>query len=342
MESSSGDKRRALTRALKKNPTAFDFFEVVRRIDSIAPESPRTGWGSSIEDESIRFGQEPSLAFPPTSISSFNDSGRVPLLSVNFLGLLGSNGPMPLHFTEYVRDRSHNNLDPTWQRFLDIFHNRAVALFYRAWAVNEQATSYDRPEEDWFCDAVSSLIGETPYSSCSSSDPILDHARCYWASHMIATARNADGLASMLSDFFEMDVNLSEYLPCWMDIPKQYYCICGGSKDNATLGVNIFLGAKQLVASEKFGIMLGPLSREDFERMLPGGRSFKRLVTLVDSYLTKPLLWELRMTLKREEIPQTVLGSYGKLGYTTWIKSLEAKDDDTSFRLNLGDRLKGT
>ena len=47
-----------------------------------------------------------------------------PRLTVNFFGLLGPNGPLPLHLTEYARDRLRNSDDPTMARFLDLFHHR--------------------------------------------------------------------------------------------------------------------------------------------------------------------------------------------------------------------------
>ena len=44
-------------------------------------------------------------------------------------GLLGPNGPLPLHLTEYVRERLRHHADPTFARFLDLFHHR-FALFF--------------------------------------------------------------------------------------------------------------------------------------------------------------------------------------------------------------------
>lgn len=51
-----------------------------------------------------------------------------------FFGLGGPNGPLPLHLTEYMRERQRNHADPTSKRFLDVFHHRLLSLFYRAWA----------------------------------------------------------------------------------------------------------------------------------------------------------------------------------------------------------------
>ena len=42
-----------------------------------------------------------------------------PRLQVRLFGLLGPNGPLPLHLTEYARERLRHAGDPTFSRFLD-------------------------------------------------------------------------------------------------------------------------------------------------------------------------------------------------------------------------------
>lgn len=71
-------------------------------------------------------------------------------MEVRFFGMLGPNGPLPLHLTEYARSRSIHAGDQTLVRFLDIFHHRFMALFYRAWAQAQPTVSLDRPGEDRF------------------------------------------------------------------------------------------------------------------------------------------------------------------------------------------------
>ncbi|MGV8763016.1 type VI secretion system baseplate subunit TssG, partial [Pseudomonas aeruginosa] len=58
----------------------------------------------------------------------------VPRLDQFFFGLTGPNGPLPLHLTEYARERQRNVNDATFKRFMDVFHHRLLTLFYRAWA----------------------------------------------------------------------------------------------------------------------------------------------------------------------------------------------------------------
>ena len=84
---------------------------------------------------------------------------RPPRLQVRLFGLLGPNGPLPLHITEYARERLRNAGDPTLSRFLDLFHHRFLALFYRAWAQAQPHVNRDRPDDDRFAVYVGAFIG---------------------------------------------------------------------------------------------------------------------------------------------------------------------------------------
>ena len=79
--------------------------------------------------EPVRLGQDPELAFAPAPLAWFGaePGAAKPRLQVRLFGLFGPNGPLPLHVTEFARDRLHNAADRTLCRFLDVFHHRFVA-----------------------------------------------------------------------------------------------------------------------------------------------------------------------------------------------------------------------
>ena len=57
----------------------------------------------------------------------------------------------------------------------------------------------------------------------------------------------------------------------------------------------------------------------EYERLLPGGRSFHRLIPIVRNYVGDTLTWDVNLILKREEVPPIRLGTSGRLGWTTWL-----------------------
>ncbi len=104
-----------LLKRLQRAPYSFGFFEALRQIECAYPEKARIGTSSRPVEDPVRFGQEASMAFAPSTLSSLTLSkkGFPPRLSVLFFGLFGPNGPLPLHLTEYARSRERNEGDAT-------------------------------------------------------------------------------------------------------------------------------------------------------------------------------------------------------------------------------------
>src|SRR5262245_37846588 len=92
----------ALIEALQaKNCCGYDFFRLVRMIQAARPDLPLVGKSKTPQDDPIRFGQRPTLAFVPSTLDELVPGER-PKLYINFFGLFGPNGPFPLHLTEYA------------------------------------------------------------------------------------------------------------------------------------------------------------------------------------------------------------------------------------------------
>ena len=108
-------------RRVEQQPWGFDFYQALRRIETLHAAKPRLGRAPRPIDEPVRLAQEPSLAFPISALSAFEAAkgNRPPRLFVRFFGLLGPNGPLPLHLTEFVRERILHERDRTFARFLD-------------------------------------------------------------------------------------------------------------------------------------------------------------------------------------------------------------------------------
>src|SRR5262249_58227121 len=111
-------------------PWILGSLQGLRRIEGLSANRPRPGRAVRPGDEPARISQEASVAFAPSTLSACDSSdGGPPRLEQRFFGLLGANGPLPLHITEYVRERLIHNGDPTPARFLDLCHHR-LSLFF--------------------------------------------------------------------------------------------------------------------------------------------------------------------------------------------------------------------
>lgn len=59
----------------------------------------------------------------------------------------------------------------------------------------------------------------------------------------------------------------------------------------------------------------------ELKRMLPREEGFRRLKSWIVNYLGTEFVWDLQLVLKADEVPDTIMGEAGLLGWTTWLKS---------------------
>ena len=325
----------ALFEALRREPYAFHFFQALRRLECLYPDRPRLGKSVRLADDPVRLTQEPSLAFAPATLATFDlgDAGRPPRLSEYFLGLFGPQGPLPLHLTEYARDRSRNHGDHTFACFADIFHHRILCLFYRAWADAQPTVSFDRPETDRFNAYIGAPFG-LGMPSLWNRDAAPDLAKFHYAGRLVCHTRNPEGLQAILTDFFSLPVRIETFVGHWLPLSEASRCRLGESPNTGLLGVTAVIGERVWDCQYKFRIVIGPMSLEEFQRFLPGSNSLRRLVAWVRNYIGDELLWDVNLILKREEVPPLKLGEETQLGWTTWLTSQPLDRDADDLKLD--------
>jgi type VI secretion system protein ImpH len=310
----------SLAAEMALRPHEFNFFQAVRRLEAEHRAAPRVGSSVRLEDDFLRFCQIPSLSFAPSSIESIERVGPIIRMYVNFLGMFGPNGPLPQQLTEFARDRLRNAHDPTLVRFMDVFHQRMLSFFYRAWASNEKSVDFDRADDSRYADYFGSLIG-TGIPSLRDRDSVWDWTKIYFSGRLSAQTRNAEGLEAILADFFAIPTEIREFEGYWMKIPKENQCELGASPETGSLGINAIAGERKYEVQLKFRIRMGPMELVDLRRLVPTGASFKRLKDWVLNYVNEEFYWDLQCVLKAAAVPAISLGQGAMLGWTTWLKS---------------------
>jgi type VI secretion system protein ImpH len=327
MASAPGEKADNLIDRLTEQPFAFDFFRAMRLLECHFREQPRVGTSKRLREDPVRFGQNPSLAFAPSSLEQFVPAGEKPArLFVRLFGLTGPNAPLPSHLTEFILERIITAKDRTQARFLDVFNHRFIALFYRAWAVAQKAVDFDRPEESRFAAYIGSLFG-IGMSSLFNRDAVPDWAKLYFSGRLACQTRNAEGLHAIIEGFFGIRTTIEEFCGFWMRLPNANQCRLGESPSTGSLGVNAIAGTRKYETQMKFRVRLGPMTAADLERMLPGGPSFRRLKDWVLNYVGYEFRWDVQCVVLAKEVPTTALGVSGRLGLSCWLKSGEFKKD---------------
>jgi len=312
---------------LEAAPYRHDFYQTLRRLECLYSEKPRWGQARRPVDEPVRLGQDPDLSFAPAPLASFDTPGKTPRLQVRLFGLFGPNGPLPVHLTEYAHERLQHAGDPTFSRFLDIFHHRFLALFYRAWAQAQPAVNRDRPKDDRFTVYIGSFLGMSP-AALRGRDTVPDLAKFFHVGALIRHVRNVEGLTHILQHFFRVPVRIEEFVGHWMLLSTRERTYL--SSENAVLGSGAVLGGRLWDRQHKFRIHLGPLTLDQYESFLPGAHSLKKLVDWVRHYLCFELDWDVKLALDHSEVPRLRLGRGQRLGLTTWVgrRGSETPADD--------------
>jgi len=306
---------------LKEKPYEFGFFQALRLLECMNSQGPRLGESKKPADDPIRLAQETEMTFATATLSRCEESAKkqIPRLLVRFLGLLGPNGPLPLHLTEFARTRQRAPYhDHCFAWFLDIFHHRMLSLFYRAWAMNEPTVSYDRPESDRFSLYVGALAGRG-MPAMLQQDEMPAAAKLYYCGLLANQARNAAGLQMMVHGFFGIPARVVEFIGEWLPMPARHLCRLGIEGSGAILGQSAFIGVQVWSCQHKFRIALGAMDYDDYLSFLPSGSRLQRLQALVRNYAGDELAWDVNLILQRQETPAIRLNGHFRLGWTTWL-----------------------
>jgi type VI secretion system protein ImpH len=325
-------------RKLAAYPHEHDLFHVLRWIDARGQLVKRLGRAPTPRQEPLRLRQTPHMAFAPSTLSgaTLPEDERPASVSIYSFGLFGPNGPLPLHLTEYVRERAIHQGDGTLAAFADIFHHRLILLFYRAWADAQDTVSLDQPDQPFSRHLACLLHLGAPAQR--ARDSVSDHARYGVAGHLLRQTRNPEGLVQILKLYFGVPVRLHEFVPQWVRLEAGEQTRLGGP--GARLGHGALLGAAVFDASHKFRLEVGPLRLADYLDFLPGRKRALQLRDWVRQYVGIELDWDIRLVLDRRDVHGLSLGwGNAPLGLASWLGRRDAVQSHARDLLLTPDRL---
>jgi len=316
---------------LRREPYAFEFFQAVQLLERLSPNSAPVGYFVPPNTESVRFSAHASLAFPASEVQSLNyRKNQPPLMVVNFMGLIGPLGVLPIHYTEFVQRRTAAG-DTSARDFFDLFHHRIISLFYRAWQKYHFQTVHGRGKQDRFRLYLQSLVG-LGHDELLRRQVVPDDALLFHAGLLTQQPRSAVGCERFLEDYFRVPVRIEQFVGAWyrLEIDSQ---TCFRDQD----GISENLGGGAVVGDEVWDpqaglrVVLGPLTLAQYREFLPVGNAHKPLRTLVRFYAGDEVDFELQLILKREEVPPCELGAAPDeaplLGWVSWSKCIPFSRD---------------
>jgi len=255
---------------------------------------------------------------------------------VNFMGLTGPLGVLPLYYTQQVIERTRAR-DTAARDFLDLFNHRMLSLFYQAWEKYRVAVQYERGGYDRLSQYLRDLIG-LGTKGLQRRQAVADDALIYYAGLLGQRPRSAQALQQLLEDYFGVPVAVEQFAGAWFALERSNQCWLEERRDaSERLGWGAVVGDEVFDEQSRARVRLGPLTLAQYSDFLPTGTAYQPLRGLL-RFFSDEVDFEVQLVLKREEVPPCELGAEDEtapvLGWVTWVKTVGMARDpgDTVLR----------
>ena len=331
---------RSLKRALVELPQRFEFYEAVRLLERALPHRAPVGGDSNPRDEVVRFRSRVALSFAIGDISHLEipdapasaDDPELPAdMIVDFFGAATAamHGSLPVPYIVKVLEEQTDGRRGL-REFLDLFNHRMTSMLYRAWKKSRLAMMHESPGQSMFEVALFSLIGMgTPH--LRDRVGVDDRALLSRAGLLMRTPAPPAAIEALVRSYFGVPAEVEPFIPSWYPIEPDDRSRLG--LGNASLGQDAVLGGEVMLLQAKFRVRIGPLTRDQYERMLPHGEAFPALWRAVRLAAGPDLDFDFRLVLAAAEVPRLRLETNSarpaRLGGSTWLATRPlARDAD--------------
>lgn len=339
-----------LIEQLLDNPHRFEFFQAVRLLERSLAGSRSSG--SDLLPPQLRFRNSISLSFPASEIESLTvrrgeegDSEqaieRIEMTPA-FMGLLGMAGALPLVYTEQIAQRELYDKDFAARSFLDLFSNRAVALFYAAWKKSRLHLQYEADRKNRFAPMVLALAGVGQKALHDRMQPkgggVDDESLAFFAGALQQRALSAQQLRQLLSRYLRVPVRIEQFCGRWYTLPPSARTALG--MGNGMLGRNALSGERVWQRDLRVKLTLGPLTHKLFQRFLPGAPGATALRELLTLLSGVSLEYEINLALRADAVESSSLDSKrspfaGRLGWDTYVQTKPQHADRCDVRYDI-------
>ena len=314
-----------LAEILRSNPWNFEFFQAVRVLERLHPEREPVGHFFAPRSEAVRFRAHASTVFPASEIQSLRDADDERAnMEVNFMGLFGPLGVLPLYYTELIAERARVR-DTALIDFLNIFNHRMISLFYRAWEKYRFPVAYERGDPDQVARRLLDFIGlGTP--GLQDRQKVTDNALIHYAGLLSQQPRCAANLESLLADYFDVPVEVEQFVGTWYKLDEStQFCMEEGVDVSEQLGIGAIVGDEVWDTQGRVRLRIGPLRMARYLDFLPTGTAYAPLRSLAEFCAGGEIDFEVQLILDRRDVPVCELGAEGeagpRLGWITWART---------------------
>ncbi|MDR0330975.1 MAG: type VI secretion system baseplate subunit TssG [Chitinispirillales bacterium] len=313
-----------LINLLEREYYSFDVGQLVDVINEALADSVGEANGADGADGMIFFESDATLAFPSSDVgyvemagwrgdggisgagdlnngingninggiaSSVNRYSRA-VVGLPVMNILGSSSPLPVSFSDYIA-RNRQDAD-IYRDFLSIMQNRIHRLWLDAHRKYALWSNGGR---------VARMIFESMSALPIERAGFYENALA-GLGQLSNRARSAQGLKDLLrTTWDDIPIRIEENVGRWAQASNAP--TLGGAM---RVGKNASVGSRVYDRTSKFRISLGPLAYSAYKTFLPGGANYRLISGIIALYLNEPILCELEISCRREDMPKTKIG----------------------------------
>lgn len=311
--------------------SSFEFFALVHRLHRLSRGTAASGELGPVREEPVRFRQSIALQFHPSDVESIKiDGSDQPVLTSTFMGLYGASSPLATHFSEDVLSAEMAE-EPSLREFYDAFHHRLLGLFYRTWKKYRFSAGFRHLSLDSGTRRFLCFVGVDGHAPARTHG--LDRLQLLRLAPLLSMrARPARVLELAVSMLLPGIPNRIEPFISRRAIVDSSDKFCLGVRNNR-LGLEVTLGGRVLDRSSRFRLHLGPVDYSTCEALMPGGKMYSTLRSVVEQFTRGTLECEVAVLVDEGAEVGYVLGSQrgSALGVTTRLRV--ARDKGVATRM---------
>jgi type VI secretion system protein ImpH len=282
--------------------SSFDFYQAVKVLTILQSGGIDVPSHNSVP---MHFRARMGFDFPGSDIHHIAPAAgkdHLPQMLVNFIGLAGAHGPLPATYTDQLLRQG----DSALRDFLDIFNHRLILLVYRVHERHHPELTPTSPEKGLAASHLYAFfgLGRDPDSSARNRIHIPDRALLDYSGLFAHRPHSAIGLQLLLSDYFQVEVDVEEFSGGWLSLSDDQWTRLGDNEGyNQRLGDGAILGKRVWDQHAGVTIRLGPLDLDTFKSFLPRGAAYKPLCDLARFYLGDEFDFSFKVELRSDQIP---------------------------------------
>ena len=333
----AAEKRRTRTsvkQQLHEDVCCFNFFKAVHLLEGYGGGRPLGGTLSPGMDP-VRFRVRPGFTFPASDIFSIQNGHQHsdPVLTVNFMGLIGPNGVLPHWYNSHAQDLNYKK-DFAFTDFLDLFHHRLISLFYLAWKKYRLPENYLPDGSDPVSRCLAGYIGldEGEQKADPEFARVSRRRLIYFSGLASRNVPTASSVKTIIADATGVPVTVEQFVERMLPIHEQDRTCLG--RANGTLNKDALCGSRVRNVASFFEVRLGPMSWEKYIAFQPASRNLALVRKLITFIVGLEYEFEIRLVIKGPEIPSLPLGG-NKAGAPVLGRTVLLKWSGKPYRKNV-------